>query len=807
MADDVGVQESSSFGAVLRQLRVGAGLTQEALAERSGLGIRSIQGLERGETHPRRETLRRLTRALGLSADDAARFEHAGQPSPRSHREDDPGGVSHEHPRPESGVRHNLPVQLTTFVGREREQSTLASTVSATRLLTLVGTGGCGKTRLALQVAAEAIDRFPDGVWLAELAPLSDSGLVAKAVATALGVREAADRPIRETLLASLRSRCLLLVLDNCEHLIDGSAALADAVLRACPNVQILATSREPLGIDGEVAWRVPSLSVGPDDDAARPEQVLAYEAARLFVDRAIAAEPTFALNRHNAAAVSQVCRRLDGIPLAIELAARRVRALSAEQIAERLDHRFHLLTGGSRAALPRQQTLAATVEWSYNLLDPAERALFERLAVFAGGFTLDACESIVDDGPSCGAALGLLTQLVEKSLVLAETVADGTKRYRLLETLRQYAHERLLETGELDDVRRRHAAHFAALAEEAGRQVLGADQVTWLDRLDRDHDNVHAALAWAIERGQAELGLRMAAGLAYFWYFRGHYSEGRSLRAAVLGLPSGPATDALRSEVLQGGGMLALHQGDYPTARGFVEESVSLARRVGDRRLLAAALAIMGFVTRVQCDYATAQVVLEEGRDLARAAGDSFHAAMAVHHLGLLALEGDRDAEAAWTLNEESLALFRELGNRRMIGVTLLAMGRAARLRGDAEQARALIGEALSLTMQVGDTGHLPQMLCHVGALEADAGHVERAVRLAACAITLNAREGTRLWPVVERERDAWLAEVRCRLGEERFAAAWAEGAALTRDQAVAEALATTGKSAAATDVVPERV
>ena len=524
-------------------------------------------------------------------------------------------------------------------------------------------------------------------------------------------------------------------------------------------------------------------------------------------MDRAESAEPTFALTEQNASAVSQICRRLDGIPLAIELAARRVRALTAEQIAERLDRRFQLLTGGSRAALPRQQTLAATVEWSYNLLDSAERALFMRLAVFAGGFTLEACESTAgadaapDHDLTSVTTLGLLTQLVEKSLVLAETVADGTKRYRLLETLRQYALDQLTATDDLDEIRHQHAVYFAEFAEEAGPRILGRDQVTWLDRLDRDHDNVHAALRWAIERKEAALGLRLTASLAYFWYFRGHYSEGRSLRAAVLALPSGPEQAALRSEVLQGGGMLALHQGDYDSARSFVDESVALARQVGDHRLLAAALAFMGFVTRVQCDYATAQAVLEEGRDLARSVGDPFHAAMAVHHLGLLALEAEHDTETAWALNAECLALFRQLGNRRMIGVTLLAMGRTARLRGDIKEARALIGEALSLHTQVGDTGHMPQMLCHFGALDADAGHLEQAVRLAACGITLNEREGTRLWPVVERERDAWLADIRSRLGEHRFAETWAEGAAMTREQAVAEVLGI------ATDVVAGRV
>jgi predicted ATPase/DNA-binding XRE family transcriptional regulator len=462
-------QRSTSFGNLLRDHRLGRGLTQEMLAERSGLSVRSIQGLERGETQPQRETLRRLTEALQLSAEQIGELETAGHPQPR-----------HRH----ASEHHNLPVQLTTFIGREREVGELTERLHYTHLLTLTGTGGCGKTRLALELAAKCVDEFADGVWLVELAGLADTELLAQSVASAIGVRESGGESIRTTLLAALRSRRLLVVLDNCEHLVMACADLADAILRACREVRILATSREALGIEGELAWRVPSLTVAPVEAVLPLEQITAYEAVRLFVDRALAVEPSFELTALNSSAITQVCRRLDGIPLAIELAARRVTALSVEQIAERLDERFHFLTGGSRAGLPRQQTLAATVDWSYNLLDAAESVLFDRLTVFAGGFDLDAAERVCSDSQgtpkevSAVGVLDLLSRLIDKSLVVAEVRTAGDERYRLLETLRQYTHERLANKGELQDIRRRHAAYYQALAVEAARHLLGATRL-----------------------------------------------------------------------------------------------------------------------------------------------------------------------------------------------------------------------------------------------------------------------------------------------------------------------------------------
>ncbi|MGH2352814.1 MAG: ATP-binding protein, partial [Chloroflexota bacterium] len=412
---------------------------------------------------------------------------------------------------------HNLPLQLTSFVGRERELPAVRDLLAEHRLVTLTGPGGTGKTRLALQVAADVLPAYPDGVWLVALAALADPALVPHAVAQAVGVREEPGRPLLGTLADALRPKRLLLVLDNCEHLLDACAHLADALLRACPHLRVLATGREALGIAGETAWRVPSLGL-PDARHLPPVEVLSqYEAVRLFIDRALAVQPGFRVTNQNALAVVQVCARLDGIPLAIELAAARVRVLPVEQLLVRLEDRFRLLSGGSRTALERHQTLRAAVDWSYDLLTEPENAVFARLAVFAGGFTLDAAEAVcAGDGIEAVEVLDLLTHLVDKSLAVVDEQPDGTARYRLLETLRHYAREKLAAREEADTVRAQHATHYLALAEQADPELRGPRGAGWLDRLRRDLDNMREALAWAEAGGEAELGLRLAAALLW---------------------------------------------------------------------------------------------------------------------------------------------------------------------------------------------------------------------------------------------------------------------------------------------------
>ena len=450
-------------------------------------------------------------------------------------------------------------------MGRERELGEAAALLGAHRLVTLTGPGGTGKTRLALQAAAEVLEAHPDGVWLVELAALADPALVPQAVAAAVGVREEPGRPLPATLTDALRPKRLLLVLDNCEHLLDACARLADALLRACPHVRVLATSREALGLAGETAWRVPSLTV-PDvaDTQHAPDvaDVARYAAVRLFADRAAAVQPEFVLTDENAAAVAQICARLDGIPLAIELAAARVRVLPPRQLLERLDDRFRILTGGSRTALERHQTLRAAVDWSYDLLTEPERALFARLAVFAGGWTLEAAEQVgAGEGIESPEVLDLLTRLADQSLVVAQEQPDGTARYRLLESLRQYGRDKLAARAEAPAVRDRHLAHFLALAERADPGLYGPDAPAWIERLEVEHDNLRAALDWALGpaagQGQAARGLRLAGALEYFWFLRVHRREGLArLQQALAHTDDAPS--AARAQALYSAGALA---------------------------------------------------------------------------------------------------------------------------------------------------------------------------------------------------------------------------------------------------------
>lgn len=434
---------------------------------------------------------------------------------------------------PETGV-HNLPGSLTSFIGRERERVEIRNMLGASRLLTLTGPGGGGKTRLALQVTGDLAAEYPDGAWLVEFAPLAEGSLVPQAVAAALGIREQPGRPLADTLTGALSEKEMLLVLDNCEHLVDAAAHLAEALLASCPRLRIIATSREPLGMPGEMIWSVPSLSAPEPGHRYTAAELEAYESVQLFIERARYHSPAFLLTPRNAPAVAEICRRLDGIPLAIELAAARV-GFSAEEIAARLDNSLRLLTAGGRTAPPRQRTLRGTLDWSHGLLSAPERTVFRRLSVFAGGFTLEAAEAV---GSGAGIAkedaLDLIARLVDKSLVVAQAPGEGGMRYRMLEPIRQYARDKLEESGELEAVRHRHASWCLAFAEWADSGLQGPDQAKWVERLEMERPNAQAALGWSLE-AEPETALRLAATLGHFWYRYGPTVEGRRWLEAAL--------------------------------------------------------------------------------------------------------------------------------------------------------------------------------------------------------------------------------------------------------------------------------
>ena len=615
-------------------------------------------------------------------------------------------------------ARHNLPVQLSSFIGREQELTEVRRLLSESRLVTLTGPAGCGKTRLALRVAADLMHAslFPDGVWLVELAPLSDPALVPQAVASAVDVSEQSGRPLLETLSGFLRSKQLLLVLDNCERLIDACARLAETLLRSCPSLKILATSREAIGLTGESAWLVPPMSMPDPRQLLLPEAeflsaLMQYESMRLFVDRALAAQPAFMLTIDNAPAVAQICYRLDGIPLAIELAAARMKALSVEQIVTRLDDRFNLLTVGSRTALPQHQTLRATIDWSYDLLSEKERSLFCQLAVFASDWALEAAEAVCTDELQPLEVVDLLTQLVNRSLVMLETQGRET-RYRYLETIRQYAREKLLESGKNEAARGGHVAFFLKLAEEAEPKLRGVEQVVWLDRLEAEHDNLRAALAWALAQREIEAGLRLAGSLYRFWYLRGYWREGREwLERMLSGAGTGDFALA-RARALYGAGWLSDENGQEVL---LYSESLALCQANGDKWGAAFSLRGLGVSACLQGDYEQGDHLLNESLALFREIADKWGMALALFNLGWSASDRDDQpqAEAWWN---ECLALFRQAGDRWGIAVSLNALRFIARLQSDDKRVVMLSKESLALFRQLGDKAGIANSLVRLG-------------------------------------------------------------------------------------------
>jgi len=822
-------EKFTNFGELLRFLRRKADLTQRELSIAVGYSESQISRLEKNERAPDEATLAaRFVPALYIE-DEPQWIKRLLELGTATH------SLSPEAERLEpiadaKPIPHNLPIQLTSFVGRQKEISELKKLLSVreerVRLVTLTGHGGSGKTRLALQVGLGLLDRFADGVWLIEFAPLSDPALAPQEVAMILGLKDEPGHTILATLANHLAEKQVLLILDNCEHLVQASASLVESLLLACPNLHVLATSREMLGVGGEQAFYVPSLTLPETQVSLSVDVALQSEAVKLFVERSKAVAPNFILTEENVSAVVQVCRQLDGIPLAIELVTARLKLMPVQQIADHIGDAFRLLTGGVRTAMPRHQTLQALMDWSYNLLTGSEKTLFRRLAVFAGGWTMEAAERVgVGEDIEASDVFDLLAHLVDKSLMRVEELGN-VARYRFLETVRQYAMAKLAESGEADIVRRRHAEYYVSLDEDAF-----IPKPEWYSEMELEYDNLLAALSWSKSvRGEWELRFRLTQLFSKYSYWHGSWNEERKWLEDAIGHPEAinfPREQALLYSYLaqvlsmQGNyeasekhhtqvlsyarevsdrpgiawelhwlGHNAREHDDVTAARARLEESVGIFQELGEEAIIAMSRNTLAGAAILQGDISLAKSMLEENLVLARKVGVVVTIGWSLNHLGHVAqLEGK--FEKAAQLHEESLPLFQQVGLQnegtiwahQSLGETFLAQGKAL-------LAAAHFTEALTTCQDLGERAGLAWCLAGLAGVAALNEEPERASWLWGAAEALRRSIGAREAPASHTTHERLKSEARQQLGEEVFNTKWAEGEAASMEDAIDEAM-----------------
>jgi predicted ATPase/DNA-binding XRE family transcriptional regulator len=816
-----------SFGRWLRQKRRALDLTQKSLANQVGCAEITVRRMEADAYKPSKELALALFEKLGIPELERDQWVHFAR------------GVA-EFPRknsvsPAGNQRTNLPLSLTSFIGREKEQTEITKLLENNRLVTLTGVGGIGKTRLSIQVASRLLNDFPDGIWLVEFASLSDPTLVQQVVGKALGLIDQGNRPPLNILTDFLRAKRVLIIFDNCEHLIQACAELADALLRACPGLKILGTSREALDIDGGVVYLVPSLTI-PDALHTTLDDLPNYEAAQLFLERAQSAMAGFRLTKENAAAIVHVCQHLDGIPLALELAAAYVKLLRVKEIAARLDDRFRLLTSSSRTALPRHQTLQAMVDWSHDLLTETERVLLWRLSVFAGGWTLEAAERACTDKTEIRASdiLGLLTSLVNKSLVIVEREQGEETRYSMLETIHQYAHEKLWTAEERDSMRQRHLAYFLDLAERGNEQINGPDQIEWMDRLEKEVDNFRTALDLCVSKQHTEYGLRLLGALSWTWGWRGHFSEIESWFDKFRVLPEAKKYPSLYARLLNQIGNEQELRGNVQYALSLLKESQEIWLKLGTKgeQGLAQVLSIMGNVALYNDeDTRTAQSLFERSFELYQKHADEQGMAWLTFQFGSLAYVQGRYAEAERHFMK-SLVKFQELGDKSRIAYVLSGLGEMARITddyeragkfwgqnleifrelrvrlafawpflslgwvslhtGDFERASTLFVESLKLSNESGNKMNIALSLTGLAGFLGMTGKPEKASQLFGAVEFLFESIG-RFEPADQKDFDHYVSIVRGQLEKSAFEKAWTEGRTMALEQAIEYALVQT--------------
>jgi predicted ATPase/DNA-binding XRE family transcriptional regulator len=850
-----------TFGGWLRQRRSELGITRDELSERLGFSLALLAKLESGERRPSHQIALLLADYFGIPVDEREAFvlfARSARATPTF------GEAAWRTPwRTNYAHQTNLPIALAPIIGRESELAALQVQLlhARTRLLTLIGPPGIGKTRLALQVASALLEHFEDGVYFVDLAPIVDPDEVLSTVARALQIKELENRSAEEVLFEHAREKRMLLALDNFEQVLDAAPQVA-RLLASCPWLKIMVTSREALHLRGERRYPVPPLEVPgsrflvsgsehgskvqePGTWNLEPETLLRYSAVQLFVESAREAAPDFALTQSNAEDVVVVCMGLEGLPLAIELAAARAAHLTPREMRAALDDRLRLLTEGARDLPPRQRTLRAAIEWSYDLLTDEERAVFRRLGVFVGGFTREAAEAVCSREGDRSLAQ-LLTSLEAKNLIRGELQDEAEVfRFAMLETLREYALERLWESGEAEATESKHARYFMRLAEEAESHLTGSEQAEWLDGLERERDNLRAAIRWARENSKrnsgsnetgegaqaAEIGLRLTGAIGRFWYIRGYYSEGRDSLAEALAAATSPTllVSPFRAKALSAAGMLVTVHGDYGSGRSLHEESLAIRREIGDKRGIGISLNHLGTMAHEQGDYATARSLFEESLAIRREIGDTVgesivlsnlssavqqqgdnalaramleeslaikrkighkeSLANSLNNLGTLLVE-EGDYERARSLYEESLSIRREIGGKRGMASSLSNLGDLAYRQGDYAKARTLFEESLTINQEISDNISIPSGLIGLGAVAIAMGELERGARLLGAASKLGEAMGVSPVVATRQVYELSIASAQAQLGEEAFAQAWAEGRAMTVERAIAVAL-----------------